>query len=192
MGEGGPTYAARSLPQYNSAFAMRVLLSTYVCVKGEKAWGQIFKLLKSAKISKESIPPSYIVVRVKQEDKEFPKSIGQFCGIDAWGPEKFENLASGFLSLHTHVCTQKNPRCEGWNVLSFRPGSVGRPPSLNVLSSTSFIHEINTRLSATCAWWTVDRELLPVHDELLHVDGELLPVHGELLHVDVELLPVHD
>jgi hypothetical protein len=34
---GGPTYAARSLPQYNSAFATRVLLSTYVCVKGEKA-----------------------------------------------------------------------------------------------------------------------------------------------------------
>ncbi len=37
MGEGGPTYAAWSLPQYNSAFATRVLLSTYVCVKGEKA-----------------------------------------------------------------------------------------------------------------------------------------------------------
>jgi hypothetical protein len=39
-GEGayqGPTYAARSLPQYNSAFATRVLLSTYECVKGEKA-----------------------------------------------------------------------------------------------------------------------------------------------------------
>ncbi len=32
----GPTYAARSLPQYNSAFETRVLLSTYVCVKGEK------------------------------------------------------------------------------------------------------------------------------------------------------------
>ncbi len=30
-GGGGPTYAARSLPQYNSAFATRVLLSTYVC-----------------------------------------------------------------------------------------------------------------------------------------------------------------
>ncbi len=34
---GGPPYAARSLPQYNSALATRVLLSTYVCVKGEKA-----------------------------------------------------------------------------------------------------------------------------------------------------------
>jgi hypothetical protein len=26
--------------------------------------------------------------------------------------------ASGFLSFHTHICTQKNPRCEGWIVLS--------------------------------------------------------------------------
>ncbi len=43
--EGGPTYAARSLPQYNSAFATRVLLSTYVCVKGERAWARNFKLL---------------------------------------------------------------------------------------------------------------------------------------------------
>jgi hypothetical protein len=34
---GGPTYAARSLPLYISAFATRVLLSTYVCVKGERA-----------------------------------------------------------------------------------------------------------------------------------------------------------
>jgi hypothetical protein len=25
----------------------------------------------------------------------------------------FKNSASGFLSLHTHICTQKNPRCEG-------------------------------------------------------------------------------
>ncbi len=30
-GRGGPTYAARSLPQYISAFATRVLQSTYVC-----------------------------------------------------------------------------------------------------------------------------------------------------------------
>jgi hypothetical protein len=34
---GGPTYAAQSKAQYISAFATRVLLSTYVCVKGEKA-----------------------------------------------------------------------------------------------------------------------------------------------------------
>ncbi len=27
--------------------------------------------------------------------------------------KKFENSASGFLSLHTLVCTQKNPRHEG-------------------------------------------------------------------------------
>jgi hypothetical protein len=47
---------------------------------------------------------------------------------------------------HTYVCTQKNPRCEGWNVLSFRLGSVGRPPSLDVLSLTSFIH----------GWYTVN------------------------------------
>ncbi len=52
----------------------------------------------------------------------------------------FENSGSGCLFLHIDVCTLKNPRCEGWNVLRFRPGSVGRPPSLNVLSSTSFIH----------------------------------------------------
>ena len=37
----------------------------------------------------------------------------QFRGIDGWGPKKFKNSASGFLSLHTHICTQKNPRCEG-------------------------------------------------------------------------------
>ncbi len=53
----GPTYAARSLPQYNSAFATRVLLSTYVCVKGEKAWGRIFKLFRTPAIdSMELIP----------------------------------------------------------------------------------------------------------------------------------------
>ncbi len=33
--------------QYNSAFATRVLLSTNVCVKWEKAWGRIFKLLRT-------------------------------------------------------------------------------------------------------------------------------------------------
>ena len=37
----------------------------------------------------------------------------QFRGIDGWGPKKFKNSASGFFSLHTHICTQKNPRCEG-------------------------------------------------------------------------------
>ncbi len=30
-------YAARSLPQYISVFATRVLQSTYVCAKGERA-----------------------------------------------------------------------------------------------------------------------------------------------------------
>ncbi len=34
---GGPTYAARSKPQYISAFATRVLQSTYVYVKEETA-----------------------------------------------------------------------------------------------------------------------------------------------------------
>jgi hypothetical protein len=33
----GPTYAARSLPQYISAFATMVLQSTYVCEKVERA-----------------------------------------------------------------------------------------------------------------------------------------------------------
>jgi hypothetical protein len=43
-GGGGAYLRCRSLPQYVSAFATRVLLSTYKCVKGEKAWGRIFKL----------------------------------------------------------------------------------------------------------------------------------------------------
>jgi hypothetical protein len=34
---GGPTYAARSQPQYISAFTTRVRQSTYVCGKGERA-----------------------------------------------------------------------------------------------------------------------------------------------------------
>jgi hypothetical protein len=34
---GGPTYAAQSKAQYISASATRVLLSTYMWVKGEKA-----------------------------------------------------------------------------------------------------------------------------------------------------------
>jgi hypothetical protein len=37
MGEGGSTYAAQSNAQYNSAFATRVLQSTYVFVKGERS-----------------------------------------------------------------------------------------------------------------------------------------------------------
>jgi hypothetical protein len=43
---GGPTYAARSIPQYISAFTTRVLQSTYECVMGERAWVRIFKLLR--------------------------------------------------------------------------------------------------------------------------------------------------
>ncbi len=42
----GPSYAARSLPQYISAFATRVLQFTYVCVKGERACARIFKLFR--------------------------------------------------------------------------------------------------------------------------------------------------
>jgi hypothetical protein len=37
VGGGGPTYAARSLPQYISAFATRVLQSKCECVKGGRA-----------------------------------------------------------------------------------------------------------------------------------------------------------
>ncbi len=33
------------------------------------------------------------------------------------------------LSLPLHTCTLKNPRCEGWNVLRWRLGNEGRPPS---------------------------------------------------------------
>jgi hypothetical protein len=47
------------------------------------------------------------------DPQHYPKPIYQFHGIDAWGPEKFESSASGSLSLHTNVCTLKNPRCEG-------------------------------------------------------------------------------
>ncbi len=43
---GEPASAARSLPQNISAFATRVLQSTYVCVEGERAWARIFKLLR--------------------------------------------------------------------------------------------------------------------------------------------------
>jgi hypothetical protein len=49
--ERGPTYAARSLPQYNSAFATRVLQSTCVCVKGERACARIFKLFRTPGIN---------------------------------------------------------------------------------------------------------------------------------------------
>ncbi len=49
--ERGPTYAARSLPQYNSAFATRVLQSTCVCVKGERACVRIFKLFRTPGIN---------------------------------------------------------------------------------------------------------------------------------------------
>jgi hypothetical protein len=37
MEGGGPTYAARSLPQYISAFATRVLQCTSGCVQGERS-----------------------------------------------------------------------------------------------------------------------------------------------------------
>jgi hypothetical protein len=48
---GGPTYAARSLPQYSSAFATRVLQSTYVCLKGERACARIFKFFRTPGIN---------------------------------------------------------------------------------------------------------------------------------------------
>jgi hypothetical protein len=45
MEGGGPTYAARSLPQYISAFATKVLQCTSGCLKGERARARILKLL---------------------------------------------------------------------------------------------------------------------------------------------------
>jgi hypothetical protein len=48
-----PTYAARSLPQYISAFATRVLQSTYVCVQGERSWARIFKRLRTPDINSD-------------------------------------------------------------------------------------------------------------------------------------------
>jgi hypothetical protein len=57
MEGGGPTYAARSLPQYISAFATRVLQSTYECVKGGRAWARIFKLLRTPGIDSTELIP---------------------------------------------------------------------------------------------------------------------------------------
>jgi hypothetical protein len=52
--------------------------------------------------------------RIPDPDPQYyPKEIYQFRGIDAWGPENFENSGSGSLSLHTNLCTLKNPRCKG-------------------------------------------------------------------------------
>ncbi len=45
MDGGGPTYAARSLPQYISAFATRVLQCTSMCMKGERAWARFLNFL---------------------------------------------------------------------------------------------------------------------------------------------------
>jgi hypothetical protein len=47
------------------------------------------------------------------EAKGFPIPSSQFCGIDAWGPENFENSGSGSLSFYIDVSTLKNPRWEG-------------------------------------------------------------------------------
>jgi hypothetical protein len=61
------------------------------------------------------IHPGYRIQRSKRhqilDPQYYAKPIYQFHGIDAWGPEKFENSGSGSLSLHTNVCTLKNPRC---------------------------------------------------------------------------------
>ncbi len=45
----------------------------------------------------------------------------QFRGIDGWGPKKFKNSASGFLTLHTHICTQK----PSWRRLNCTEGETG-------------------------------------------------------------------
>jgi hypothetical protein len=55
----GPTYSARSKPQYNSAFATRVLQSTYVYVKEETAWGRIFKLFRTSGINSTKVVSSF-------------------------------------------------------------------------------------------------------------------------------------
>ena len=51
----GATYAALSLLQYISAFATRVLQSTYVCVKGERARARIFKFLWTPAIDNRNL-----------------------------------------------------------------------------------------------------------------------------------------
>ncbi len=54
-------------------------------------------------MSQESVPPVYVVVRVQQKDKGFPKPICQFRGIDAWGLEKFENQGDQVLDPFTQT-----------------------------------------------------------------------------------------
>jgi hypothetical protein len=62
-------------------------------------------------MSKELFLPASVAMNIPRNSKS--QTNLQFRGIDAWGPEKFENSGTGFLSLHTSVCTLKNPRCEG-------------------------------------------------------------------------------
>jgi hypothetical protein len=61
MGEGGPTFAARSLPQYISAFATRVLQSTYVWGKGQRALSLNFQTFKDPRLQfhKKLIPSTF-------------------------------------------------------------------------------------------------------------------------------------
>ncbi len=60
----GPTYAAGSLAQYISAFATRVLQSTYVCVKEERACARIFKLFRTPGINSTELLVSDLVFHV--------------------------------------------------------------------------------------------------------------------------------
>jgi hypothetical protein len=46
---------AQSITQYNSAFATRVLQSTCVCVKGERACVRIFKLFRTPGINSKEL-----------------------------------------------------------------------------------------------------------------------------------------
>ncbi len=48
---GGPPTLPGLYLQYNSAFATRVLQSTHICVKGERASARIFKLFRTQGIN---------------------------------------------------------------------------------------------------------------------------------------------
>ncbi len=94
---GGPTYAARSKPQYISAFATRVLQSTYVYVRGNRAWARILKLFRTPGISSTKLAdwePFIFLLYLHYYICRRNWFLGNFC--TSW---KFKNLGSGELCM---------------------------------------------------------------------------------------------
>ncbi len=103
MGEGGPTYAARSLPQYNSAFATRVLLSTYVC-GGRESLSTNFKAFIASSINSTEFVETSILLLYSHY------ATNHHCTFHTWyflnvrnkffpPLQAFKNFASGELRL---------------------------------------------------------------------------------------------